>query len=171
MPVAPKSVCEESVFQAQFLQHSKSLRDYLYFLSGDMDLCEDVVQDVFFKLWEKCKEVPLEKVRSFLFVVGKNQFLKDVERRKVRLNYKATLQSGVEKEDPQFRMESKEFKAKLENAIEALPEGQREVFLRNRMQKMTYAEIAEALNVSQKAVEKRMSKALKRMKDLLHPKK
>ena len=165
------NVCEEKTFERIFLDLSQSVRDYLYYMSGDMALSEDLVQDIFFKLWQKCKDVPLGKARAFLFAVAKNQYLSHIEKQKVRLKYKANAKQKNDKEDPQFQLESAEFKQKLEDAIHALPEGQREVFLMNRIQKMTYAEIAESLGVSQKAVEKRMSKALKKMRDILHPKK
>lgn len=164
-------VCEEAVFASVFKDLSKSLRDYLYFMSGDLKLSEDLVQDIFFKLWERCKDVPPEKARSFLFTVARHEFLTHVEKKKVRLKYRSTISTGINKEDPQFQLESDEFEDKLESAIAALPDGQREVFLMNRIQKMTYAQIAESLGVSQKAVEKRMSKALKKMRSLLHPKK
>jgi RNA polymerase sigma-70 factor (ECF subfamily) len=49
---------------------------------------------------------------------------------------------------------------KLENAISSLPERQREVFLLNRIEKKTFREIAELSNVSVKAIEKLMHKAL-----------
>lgn len=166
---SPSHVCDEQTFSEIFRELSHSLRDYLYFLSGDLKLSEDFLQDIFFKLWEKCKDVPPEKARSFLFVVAKNEFLSHVEKKKVRLRYKERIQFRAEQEDPQYKLESAEFKQRLEDAIAALPEGQREVFLLNRIQKMTYAQIAESLGVSQKAVEKRMSKALKKMRDLLHP--
>jgi RNA polymerase sigma-70 factor (ECF subfamily) len=166
---SPSNVCEEKVFESLFMQLSKSLRDYLYYLSGNMVQSEDQVQDIFFKLWEKCKDVAPEKARAFLFKLAKNRFLTSVEKQKVRLRYKASQGNKRESEDPQFQMESAEFKDKVEKAIAALPEGQREVFLMNRIEKMTYAQIAESLGVSQKAIEKRMSKALKKMKDVLHP--
>lgn len=167
----PSNVCEEQTFSGIFKSLSRSIRDYLYFMSGDLKLSEDLVQDIFVKLWNKCKDVPPSKARAFLFAVAKNEFLGQVEKKKVRLRYKSSLGQKTEKEDPQFQLEADEFKKRLEDAIEALPEGQREVFLMNRMQEMTYAQIAESLGVSQKAVEKRMSKALKKMRDLLHPKK
>jgi RNA polymerase sigma-70 factor (ECF subfamily) len=49
---------------------------------------------------------------------------------------------------------------KLESVIAGLPEKQREVFLLSRIDKKKYAEIAEMLDISVKAVEKRMSQAL-----------
>ena len=67
---------------------------------------------------------------------------------------------------PDFELETKEFQQKLEQALAALPENQRVVFLMNRIEKMTYAEIAEQLELSVKAVEKRMHGALVELRKL-----
>jgi RNA polymerase sigma-70 factor (ECF subfamily) len=64
-------------------------------------------------------------------------------------------------------MEAKELQRELESAIAQLPEKQRTVFLLNRIDKMTYAEIADQLELSVKAVEKRMSQALVEMRKVL----
>ena len=61
-------------------------------------------------------------------------------------------------------MEEKEFMDKLQNAISDLTDGQREVFLLNRIDKKTYKEIAEMLEISVKAVEKRMHGALVKLR-------
>ncbi|GAB5524599.1 MAG: hypothetical protein Roseis2KO_24710 [Roseivirga sp.] len=61
-------------------------------------------------------------------------------------------------------MEYNEFESTITQAIDQLPEGQREVFLLNRIEKKTYVEIAEMLEVSVKAVEKRMHKALVKLR-------
>ncbi len=168
----PDNVCEEKVYQELFRSLSRSLRDFLFYKSGNIETANDLMQDAFFKLWEKCKDVPYEKAKSFIFTAGNNLFLNTVKSQKVRLKYKNdSSHQGVNREDPSYEMETKEFKARIEDAIDLLPEGQREVFLLNRINKMTYAEIAESLGVSQKAIEKRMSKALLKLKDVLHPKK
>ena len=57
-------------------------------------------------------------------------------------------------------MEENEFKNKLQNAISNLTEGQRTAFLLNRIEGKKYREIAVILEISVKAVEKRMSLAL-----------
>jgi len=165
------NVCEESTFDGLFKKLSKSIRDFLYYKSGNLELAEDIVQDVFFKMWEKCKDIPPEKAKSFLFTAANNRFLNDVDKKKVRLNYKNSVSSRVNNEDPSYQLEMKEYKEQLENAIDSLPEGQREAFLMNRIEKMTYAEIAVALGVSQKAIEKRMQKALLKLKEVLKPNK
>ena len=55
-----------------------------------------------------------------------------------------------------------------QSAISDLPEGQREVFLLNRIDKKTYKEIAEMLDISVKAVEKRMNLALQDLRNYLN---
>jgi len=64
-------------------------------------------------------------------------------------------------------MEEKEFMDKLQQTLAELPEGQREVFLLNRIDKKTYTQIAEMLDISVKAVEKRMHNALKHLRKLV----
>jgi RNA polymerase sigma-70 factor (ECF subfamily) len=61
-------------------------------------------------------------------------------------------------------MEEKEFKEKLDRALNSLPENQRTVFLLNRIDGKKYAEIAVMEGVSVKAIEKRMHLALKTLR-------
>jgi RNA polymerase sigma-70 factor (ECF subfamily) len=63
-------------------------------------------------------------------------------------------------ETPEFELEVKEFDRKLQRVLSELSEKSRTVFLMNRMDQMTYNEIAQNLDISVKAVEKRMKKAL-----------
>lgn len=108
-----------------------------------------------------------EKAKGFLCTVANNLFLNQVARQKVRLEYTKLPHSNKNIESPDFVMEEKEFMNKLQDAIAELPDGQREVFLLNRIDKKTYTEIAEMLGVSVKAVEKRMHNALKKMRILV----
>ena len=61
-------------------------------------------------------------------------------------------------------------KKKFENVLNQLPEKQRVALLMNKMQGLTYKEIAESLNLSQKAIEKRISQALNTLKQNLNQK-
>ena len=165
----PNNVCEEKIFEGLFRKLSKSIRDFLYYQSGDLARSEDLVQDIFFTLWEKCKDVPLSKAKSYLFTLARNRFLNEAEKQKVRLKYRDQSRSGKDVKDPDYMLRMKEHEERLNAALNQLSEGQREVFLLNRINKMTYAEIAESLGVSQKAIEKRMSKALQKLKEVLNP--
>lgn len=93
-------------------------------------------------------------------------FLNTVKHQNIVLKFEQRGHSQLSNETPQYLMEEAEFKLKLETAIAALPEGQRTVFLMNRIDKLPYREIAERLDLSVKAVEKRMHKALGEMRKI-----
>lgn len=158
------SVCDKGVFNTIFEEQAESLRNYLYYQCKDLQQAEDLTQDAFIKLWNNCKKVLLEKARGFLYAVSKNAFYNQVAHNKVKFAYAKTPQTTADYETPEFKMEESEFMEKLQSAINALPDGQREVFLLNRIDKKTYKEIAELLGVSQKAIEKRMHKALRKLR-------
>lgn len=169
MKEAKPNVCQESTFKQIFESVGPILRNYLYYKSGDMEGSEDLMQIAFCKLWEKCKKVSPTSAKAFLFKVATNSFLNMIEKKKVRIAFRQNARAATsEVETPQFQIEYNEYKNKVEEAINQLSEGQREVFLLNRMDKMTYAEIAEALGVSVKAVEKRMHKAIVKLRQVIH---
>ncbi len=131
--------------------------------SGDLQLSEDLMQDTFIRFWQKCEDIIFEKSNLYLYTTAKNMLLDTIRRKKVALKYREQLSNVQQKEmeNPQFQLELKEFKTKLEGILDEMPDKSREVFVMNRIEKMKYREIAESLGLSQKAIEKRMSKAIK----------
>jgi RNA polymerase sigma-70 factor (family 1) len=156
-----KGICEELVFSHFFKANVKSLRNYLYFKFGNEEKANDVTQDSFIKLWENCKNVPLEKAKSYVYTIANNASLNEIAHQKVVLRY---AQNNVNKDktnlSPEFLIEEDEFKQKLEKAIEKLTEAQRTAFLLHRIEGKKYQEIAVMLDISVKAVEKRIHGAL-----------
>lgn len=164
MASTDNSVCNQKIFNQLFDLNSQTLCNYLYYKCGDKQQAEDLTQEAFIKLWNNCKKVVFAKARAFLFTVAKNAFYNQVAHQKVVLEYSKNAAPTWDHETPEYKIEENEFMERLQTAINALPEGQREVFLLNRIDKKTYKEIAEMLQVSQKAVEKRMHKALVKMR-------
>jgi RNA polymerase sigma-70 factor (ECF subfamily) len=160
MSTSLSSVCEERVYAKVFRDYSKVVRNFILFKCGNAAQADDLTQDAFVKLWNNCAKVPLEKVKSYLFTIVKNDFFNQVEHQKVVLKYQKTKKSNVNKETPEFVMREKEFLQELNDAINSLSDKQKEVFLLNRIEKKKYKEIAEMLGISQKAVEKRMHQAM-----------
>ena len=154
------TICQEKIFQKIYIDQAQALRNFLYYKTGNLQQAEDLMQDAFGKLWENCAKVVLDKAKSYVFTIARNLFLNQVEHQKVVLKFEkktAPQQSDI---TPQYLLEEKEFQERLEAAISALPEGQRLVFLMNRIDKKKYREISEELEISVKAVEKRMHQAL-----------
>lgn len=154
------NVCQEQVFQSIFITQAERLRNFMYYKTGNLQQAEDLMQDAFGKLWENCAKVVADKAKSFLFTVANNLFLNEVAHQKVVLKFENQGHPQQTNINPQFLLEEQEFKQRLEVAISALPEGQRMVFLMNRIDKKKYREIAVELEISVKAVEKRMHQAL-----------
>ena len=154
------TICKTTVFDKVFNTYAKDLKRFLFFKYNDMASAEDVVQETFIKLWNNCKKVSLEKVKSYLFTLANNTFLDIKRHEKVVRNHQKNHVNYSSSESPEFLMIEEEFLVKVERVIDSLPEKQKEVFLMSRMEKMKYKEIALKLNLSVKAVEKRMRNAL-----------
>ena len=155
-------------FKLIFDQYYEPVKNFLYYKSGNVALSEDLSQDVFLKLWEKRDTVNQETVKSLLYTIANNLFINQLKKNKVSFNF--ILNEGLSDkntESPQYEMEMKEFGEHLQRVLAELPEKSREVFLMNRIDKLKYREIAERLDISVKAVEKRMTKAIALLEDKL----
>ena len=160
-----RSVCQEDNFHELYTAYAKSLRNYLYYKCGDLNKAEDLSQEALIKLWENCKSVVFEKAKSYLYTVGQRLMINQIRHEKVVLNFEKGSNLSVNQEDPDYVLREKDFGVQLEQAISALPEIQREVFLMNRIDKLSYGEIADLLGLSVKAVEKRMHNALENLRN------
>ena len=161
------NVCKEPVYEGLFLNLAKGLRNFLLFKYGDLARAEDMVQEAFAILWKNCKNVTPALAKAYVYKVAQNQFNKLLARDQVAKKHLALTNDKNVAEGPQFQAEYNELSQRLIQAIDQLPDGQREVFLLNRMEDKTYVEIAELLEVSVKAIEKRMHKALVKLRMVL----
>ncbi|AWH83706.1 RNA polymerase subunit sigma-70 [Flavobacterium album] len=158
-------ICEELTFSNFFKSHAKTLRNYLFYKFGNEEQAEDVTQEAFIKLWENCATVPPEKAKSFLYTVANNTSLNHVAHQKVVLDFnKKSTAPVTDSQSPEFLMEEEQFKVKLQKAIAGLSEAQRSAFLLHRIDGKKYHEIAEILEISVKAVEKRIHGALQQLR-------
>jgi RNA polymerase sigma factor (sigma-70 family) len=159
-----ENVCEERLFSSLFMKYSKSLHDFLYYKYGENYSPQDKVQEAFVKLWENCKDVSIDKAKSYLFTIANNKMLNEIKHKKVVLNYRKIASKNYTNESPEFLLEEAEYLLKYQKALSNLTDGQREAFLLNRIEGKKHKEIAVLLDISTKAVEKRLYGALKRLR-------
>lgn len=155
-----RNICHSKTFEFIYHTYAKAIRRFLFFKTQDVDKAEDILQDAFVKLWDNCGKVDYDKVKSYLYSMANNMFLNEKKHEKVIHKYNEQHNKHDTNESPEFIMLEKEFMEKLKKTMAALPEKQREVFLLNRIEKKKYKEIALMLDISVKAVEKRMHQAL-----------
>ncbi len=154
-------------FKSLFDEHFDPLRNYLYYRCGDEELATDIAQETFMKLWEKQLNKPPKEVVGLLYKMAKDAFISKYRRQQVEQEFIAKPPDKNESQSPEDELSYKELKSSYERALKEMPEKQREVFLMSRMDELKYQEIADRLDLSVKAVEKRMKNALQFLREAL----
>ena len=144
-----------------FQQHYRPLCIYATHYLHDIDEAEDVVQDCFVKLISR--SIMPENIKAFLYTSVRNACISRLRcQSPIDAEITPTDLCGVISDDQAQECSFRE--AELWTAIEQLPERCREIFLMSKRDGMTYREIAEELNLSEKIVEHQISKALKTLR-------
>jgi RNA polymerase sigma-70 factor, ECF subfamily len=130
---------------------------------------EEIVQDLFVKLWEKRDELVIQgSITAYINIALKNTCFNYLKHQKIVVNYQ---QSYVMQNDADSQIDNEEHSFELEGhileAIEQLPPKRKEIFLLSRVEGMKYQEIASTLGISVKTVEAQMGSALKQLRVLL----
>ncbi|BDD12363.1 RNA polymerase sigma-70 factor (plasmid) [Fulvitalea axinellae] len=151
-------------FKYSYQTHARAVRNYLYYRSGSTAVADDITQETFVRVWEKQFEYDAEKTKSLLYKIANQLFLDRVRKEKTEAAYTEELVFKL-KHNSEGDGEKEAMLRKCERALAGLSENERTVFLMSRKDGMKYGDIAECLEISVKAVEKRMGLALKKLKD------
>lgn len=140
-------------------------------LVRDQAVAEELVQDVMFELWRRREELDVDgPPQAYLFRAVRNRALNHLRHLKVERR-DAVLVAGAASSDAPAPalLVADEMDAAVQRAVAELTPRCREVFELSRVHGLRYAEIAEMLGVSVKAVEAQMGKALRTLRERLAP--
>lgn len=153
-------------FEYVFRLYYMPLCGYASGLLNDRDAGEEVVQQLFVRLWEKRRELQLTgSLRAYLFRAAHNAAMNAIKHEKVKQAYmQHQVHETPVQEQPLHTLRAKELEREIQAAVMKLPEQCRMVFRLSRMEELSYREIAEVLGISIKTVENQMGKALKMMR-------
>ena len=158
-------------FKELFDQYFDIIRSFIFYRCGDADTASDIAQDVFMKVWEKREQLSNNKMKALLYKMSNDAVISDF--RKNANHHDIEKSMILHKENalsPEDELSYKELMSSYAGALRKMPEVQRVVFLMSRNDELKYSEIAKYLNISVKAVEKRMSAALLFLRnELLQP--
>ena len=161
---------DEAAFEQVFKTHYKNLHAYAFTILKDEDEAEEMVQQVFFKLWERSEHLSFSgPIAAYLYRAVHNESLNFIKHQKVKAGHQLhvaySMKNKTEQASP--KMIRKELENKFREALNELPEQCRTVFQLSRFEDMKYKEIADKLDISVKTVENHMGKALKLLRTKL----
>ncbi|MDH6312567.1 RNA polymerase sigma-70 factor (family 1) [Parabacteroides sp. PFB2-10] len=160
-----------------FRKHYKILRAYAYRLSGDKNVAEDLVQDVYYELWRKRDELVMEEaIKYYLFRAIYTKTLNYLNSKNYTEQepFEQTTEGRIQQiywqshtSNQEDSLIYKELQKEVTQAINTLPEQCRTVFLLRWNEELKNQEIAKRLGISVKTVEKHITKALSTLRILL----
>jgi RNA polymerase sigma-70 factor (ECF subfamily) len=164
----------EQIVKQLFDEHfHKLVLSSLRFVN-DYSQAEDIVQDVFVKVWQNIDQVRhVEDLKGYLFKAVRNSSMNFLRHIKIRQKFVAeseVISSSAEKSQEEI-ITTEETNTRIHKAVNKLPDNWKEAFVFSKYDKLKYHEIALKMDISQKTVEKYISKALqflqKELKDIL----
>jgi RNA polymerase sigma-70 factor, ECF subfamily len=156
---------DRAAFAELFGLFEKPILNYLFRLGRNRALAEDLLQDAFLRVWKAAPAwEPAAKVSTWIFKIAHNLYLNEAARRREKPLEGADETSN---DDPTADLRRAELRAQVKKAVDALPEGEREVLLLSEFDGFKYAEISEVLGIPVGTVKSRMFSAVQRLKETL----
>lgn len=153
----------KQVIEDAFKSHFQALYRYAYTIIRDELMAEEMVQNVFFKLWKNRETTAInQSMTSYLYRSVYHECLNYLKHLKVRAAWEAHAARTMDNiNNAADKLKLRELEEKLEEALRDLPEQCRTIFQMSRFEELKYMEIAGRLGISVKTVENQMGKALK----------
>lgn len=156
-------------FELLFSIYFARLNDFAKNVVRDDFISQDIVQEVFVKVWEKRAEIESLNLEAFLFRLVRNRCLDYIKHLKVVNNRMQEINISSKYEElyridfignEPYVLIEEELKTKIEKTIQSLPDRCREVFILSRIDGLKNKEIAEKLDINIKNVERHLSRAM-----------
>lgn len=128
-------------------QHSDAVYRFILKNIKDQDKASDVVQDSFTKMWEKVKEIPVDKARSYLFTTAYHTLIDMIRR-----DQKMTVFDDYKHDRETVQNGYSDLKEILDNAMALLPPIQRSVLMLRDYEGYPYDEIGQMTNLNESQV-------------------
>ena len=158
----------KSDFKDIFNTYFDSIRNYIYYRCSDESVASDIAQDVFMRVWEKRDTFDTKNIKALLYKIANDMVISDYRKSATQLNYaKDMIVTGKADLSPQEILQFEELKTRYSTALNEMGDAQREAFLMSRNEELKYLEISDRLGISVKAVEKRITSALRFLKTKL----
>lgn len=157
---------DEKALMEIYNRYWEQLVDIGYYFTKDKQAVEEIVDDVFMRLWKRSENFQIRSLPDYLGTAVKfgifKSLLKAKRRQTLLKNYTATILSAEEEQ----HIEAKFTEAYINGIIETLPKKSRLIYKYSREKGMSIAAISKEMNMNPKAVEYHITKTLKLLRSL-----
>jgi RNA polymerase sigma-70 factor (ECF subfamily) len=172
---------DTEAFEQLFSRHTRAMINFAYRFVRNRELAEELAQEIFLRVYEGAAGYHARaKFTTWLYRIATNVCLNEIRRphfraafqspANVRLRDDEAGSVGVEaRNEPVKRLELQAISRALKQALEQIPETQRIAFILNKYEELPYAEVAEVMRISEKAVKSLIHRAKETLAEKLKP--
>src|SRR5688572_26999884 len=175
--LSPEDICSQlaagsqATLQLLIKTYYSDLYKFTWKFVRSQEVAEELTQDIFIYLWENRENLNINSaVKAYLFTMARNRAFNYLKSRVAKMSIVADEVPetyAANSQTPEEEMSNNELEKLVAEGIEMLPEKCRIVFNLSRQEGMSYAQIAEELQISTKTVEAHMGTALKKLRTFL----
>jgi len=169
-------------FQVLFHRYKKPLYNFILHQIGDAAVAEDLLQEAFLRVIQRATDFRGDsKFTTWLYTITRNLCVDHLRKKSIRQHASLDAPSSVKLEKglplidrvanqhpgAEREVTAKRLQEQISEAVDNLPEEQREVFLMRQVQQLQFQEIATVVGVSENTVKSRMRYALERLREAL----
>jgi RNA polymerase sigma-70 factor (family 1) len=153
---------DETALTAIYKRYWTLLYTSAYHVLKDGHACEDIIQELFIKLWNNRYQLQVTfSLRAYLYASVRYEVYRQIRKAPMRADIFDEALSYIRCPDAYDSMEYKELNTRVSSIVNTLPEKCREVYKLSREECLSHKEIASQLNISTKTVENHLTKALR----------
>lgn len=162
---------DEHAYRELFHRHWNNVYSVALVLTKSVELAEDMVQDIFLKIWQKREHfTEVERFEDYLFIMARNHIYTELKKKARDDQFKQQVyqyfDSGIN--NAEIQLLTKETQVQINKAIAQLTPQQQLVYRMSREQGLSHEEIAEKLNISRNTVRNHIVQSLKQIREYLN---
>lgn len=161
---------DETAYRQLFHLHWSNVYNVALVLTKSIELAEDMVQDIFLKIWQKREQfTAVERFEDYLFIMARNHIYTELKKRSRETVFREQIKDYFETslDNADLSLLTKEIQNTLHHAISQLTPQQQLVYKMSREQGLSHEEIATALNISRNTVRNHIVHSLKIIRSYL----
>lgn len=158
-----------TAFEVLYVRYKNRLQSFCLFMLKSPTVAQDVVQEVFIKVWSARRTLnSVQSFSNYIYTLSKNQSLNELrsaKRKEIMENILIRHEEASDAENAETKLIVKEYQALLEAAINELSEQKRKIYVMSRNEGKSHKEIAEIMQISPHTVQSHISDSLRLISD------